>query len=661
MPDAEMHRLLDALTEALLGESPRTEVRGIVETARARDLLPAATLERFAATSDTLHRARQRQDLLQALVAVTRELTSIRGLGETMSMLVRMTRSLLRSDMAYLSLNDTETDTTYIRETDGVISEGYRNIRMPFGAGILGSVAAANGPFQTRDYLADPSVRSDPDTRRRVAEEGVRGIVGAPVRLGGRIIGALLVADRSVREYEPSEVAVLESLATHAAAVLENARLFEELEANLTRAEEARAEAGRHVAELTRLGEAEAELMAALGRLAGPDEFAAALGGLLGEPAIAVEIEHLHAVLGSAVRAVAVTEATRRLEAAAPVGALVEVAEGRRDPEAPGRDGAGAPALVLVPVAVGSRLLGAVGMRGAPTSTQRLVLQRAAVAFGALLSFQKALEASGAREQSELVDALVGGRPAAEHAALLRRAGDFGLDLAAPVVAVIVEPVVPRLRAMAVLAAEMVVDRGVTAVRDGRILALVNAESAEELAIDWARRFAARGMNATVAAEATADGLPGGAQARGGAGPEGRLAAIPEAHRSAAAVLAAALQLGRRGEPCTRAMLGVAALVIGGDRDGVTRSIVRYAIGPLIDYDEQRGTSLAETALGFLDGNQRVSACARQLHLHENTVRQRLTRIDDLLGVEWRQGTKCLDVHLALRVHQLSRSDNHMI
>ncbi|MGC8141092.1 hypothetical protein ACP3W2_27055, partial [Salmonella enterica] len=70
----------------------------------------------------------------------------------------RRTRHLLRSDMAYISLNDHAAGETYIRQSDGVTTQEYRTLRMPIGYGILGRVATGVAPYQTTDYLRDESI-----------------------------------------------------------------------------------------------------------------------------------------------------------------------------------------------------------------------------------------------------------------------------------------------------------------------------------------------------------------------------------------------------------------------------------------------------------------------------------------------------------------------
>ena len=48
------------------------------------------------------------------------------------------------------------------------------------------------------------------------------------------------------------------------------------------------------------------------------------------------------------------------------------------------------------------------------------------------------------------------------------------------------------------------------------------------------------------------------------------------------------------------------------------------------------------------------------LHVHPNTVSQRLDRVADLLGSDWREPGRALDLQLALRVHRLRGCARHV-
>lgn len=63
---------------------------------------------------------------------------------------------------------------------------------------------------------------------------------------------------------------------------------------------------------------------------------------------------------------------------------------------------------------------------------------------------------------------------------------------------------------------------------------------------------------------------------------------------------------------------------------------------------------LSRTLLVHLDQGMRTAAAAEALHLHPNTLRQRLDKISRLLP-GWDDPSRRLEVHLALRVRALQQ------
>jgi sugar diacid utilization regulator len=76
-------------------------------------------------------------------------------------------------------------------------------------------------------------------------------------------------------------------------------------------------------------------------------------------------------------------------------------------------------------------------------------------------------------------------------------------------------------------------------------------------------------------------------------------------------------------------------------------------VGPLIRHDRKRGSELALTLFRYFDCNQNAKTTARRLGIHVNTVRQRLTTIESLLG-GWSDAARALEIHVALRLWSLS-------
>lgn len=110
--------------------------------------------------------------------------------------------------------------------------------------------------------------------------------------------------------------------------------------------------------------------------------------------------------------------------------------------------------------------------------------------------------------------------------------------------------------------------------------------------------------------------------------------------------------LGWRSGYADRARLGVAGLLLGGHDERVVKALVERHLGPVLAYDAERGTRLAQTAAAVLEAGSRTAAAAR-LFVHVNTVRQRVERLDALLGPGWDAPPRSLDVHAALRLMAL--------
>ncbi len=101
----------------------------------------------------------------------------------------------------------------------------------------------------------------------------------------------------------------------------------------------------------------------------------------------------------------------------------------------------------------------------------------------------------------------------------------------------------------------------------------------------------------------------------------------------------------------TTADLGFSGLLLGQDRD--VPGFVQRSLGPLLDYDRRRGTLLVETLRAYFACGGNLSRAKDRLHIHVNTVTQRLERIGQLIGADWQQPERALELQLALHLHGL--------
>jgi hypothetical protein len=83
--------------------------------------------------------------------------------------------------------------------------------------------------------------------------------------------------------------------------------------------------------------------------------------------------------------------------------------------------------------------------------------------------------------------------------------------------------------------------------------------------------------------------------------------------------------------------------------DEVRRTFAARVLGPVVDYDDRHDAGLCDTLAAFLDCSGSWSRTAERLHLHVNTVRYRIARVEALTGRSLGSLEDRVDVFLALR------------
>ncbi len=101
--------------------------------------------------------------------------------------------------------------------------------------------------------------------------------------------------------------------------------------------------------------------------------------------------------------------------------------------------------------------------------------------------------------------------------------------------------------------------------------------------------------------------------------------------------------------------LGAYRYLVHLDLDEAPRDRYRHSVEQLSEYDRRRGTQLIETLEQFLADRGSVTASARALYVHPNTVRQRLERIERVAGPRPAASEDLLSLELALKLARLHR------
>jgi sugar diacid utilization regulator len=77
--------------------------------------------------------------------------------------------------------------------------------------------------------------------------------------------------------------------------------------------------------------------------------------------------------------------------------------------------------------------------------------------------------------------------------------------------------------------------------------------------------------------------------------------------------------------------------------------LVRQWLAPVVDYDRDRNADLLETLSQYLETGCSLDQAAASLHIHRSTLRYRLGRIEDLLGLDLRSADTRFHLQLATR------------
>ncbi len=491
------------------------------------------------------------------------------------------------------------TSCSYLAVREGAVlrlaaHSGFRNPEtarrwlLPVGQGIGGRVVERGETLVVRDYRHDP--RRERFSKSLIDAEGLRCSIAAPIRSGGEVVGVLYAAEHRLRRFSAAEVELHTLFARFVSAALTAAEARQALHRRLTGCEEVE----RRRAELRRL---ETEVAALLARESG-----------------------LEAALGVVAGRLAATTFVR--DRAGRTIARVGESEGEE---------------TLFPLDAGGRRLGLLGVARtpAPDEDERACLERVAHLVTVWLLRSQDLLHGEQGPGSRFLDDLLHGRLGDEDA-VVRQAAMLGIDLGVARAVLRVglcptgrtrsEPPFVTREAAEVL--RQVADRrGLEPVVDLRgrdAVLLIRAEVADTAGL--------RALTSGVLRDAGA--RLGGARLAAGLGRIcRRLGDYAESHREAALALDVA-RASPEGGVRTHEELGFYGLVARAVDPGMLDALAERTLRPLLQADVRHHTRYVPTLAAYLRANRRLKPAAAALHVHVNTLRYRLARIERLLGTD---------------------------
>lgn len=640
-------RILELLSEEApieLFEQPLTEEWREEMSSDELAVVERAATQALRIRQDQQERQRRARDFA-VLYETACDLSSLRDLDDVLQAIVSRARTLLRADVGYLTLHDDATNETRMRVTAGTVTDEFREMRLKPGQGLGGLVEEKLSPYWTSDYLKDDRFVHSPEVDKLVRDEGLTGILGVPLRRRREVIGVLFAGSRGRWSVAPEEVALLTSLAAHAAIAIENARLFERnreavgrlsrSNAELEETREAMQRAGAVHDTMTRLYLSGADVSEVL------DSLRASLGGSIqlldrsgrlvgasGDPVD--ELDELIRAAG----ALPHTGRGPQLVSEALTTCLSE----HRTVLVP--NDRGQLTRWVTPVAAGSEELGGIVAtnESALDAGDLRSLESASLVLGLVLLRVRMVADTENQVKGELVVDLCRAKHD-ELGALAERFERAGVRSGNAHVIAVVQCRAGTGKADLRRLRDVLRADGMAGVVEDQVVVLVPGEDPQRVA----QRLLMRSRRAADEALVVVDGP---------ASDVVDLRAAYDAARRTARVLTS---VGRTSGAVAAESFGLLGVLLDNANEDELRMALKRLLRPVRQMRNHE--EYMRTAEVFLASGCRPGRAAERLQVHINTLYHRLARIDEVIGDEWREGDAALQLQLALRVARLVSDD----
>ncbi len=167
-------------------------------------------------------------DKLKALIDISLQFGGMLDLQTLLEKIMEIARETLNAEASSIFLIDEEKKDLYFIAATGEKKESLREIRVPWGKGVAGWVAAHGETLYVPDVSKDPRFYSGVDKKTKFI---TKSIIAVPLRRKNRIVGVSEVLNkRGGEHFSEEDITLFEAIAKQASVAIENASLYKELE-----------------------------------------------------------------------------------------------------------------------------------------------------------------------------------------------------------------------------------------------------------------------------------------------------------------------------------------------------------------------------------------------------------------------------------------------
>jgi len=163
--------------------------------------------------------------IIEALYRIVHTIQQVADLPTLLATIMAESKELLECETSSLFLYDPERNDLFFEVVIGDLNQEAKQIRVPMGVGIVGAAAAERKTQIVQDCSKDARHFGKVDKSSGFV---TRNLIAAPMIRNERLIGVLEVLNKLNGEaFDEMDARVMEIMAEHAAAAIENARLIQ--------------------------------------------------------------------------------------------------------------------------------------------------------------------------------------------------------------------------------------------------------------------------------------------------------------------------------------------------------------------------------------------------------------------------------------------------
>ena len=127
------------------------------------------------------------------------------SLDENLTLIVEKSQRLLGTDTSFIALHDEKTDELCWHISSGLVTESFKNLRVPMGIGLAGKVAKSGKYLVVEDYYKEIG----PEMQQVTREEGLISGIAVPIQIGQTNFGVLFAFNRTKTKFTKTDLDTL--------------------------------------------------------------------------------------------------------------------------------------------------------------------------------------------------------------------------------------------------------------------------------------------------------------------------------------------------------------------------------------------------------------------------------------------------------------------